>query len=262
MPTTAERLNNAPNTEPSNDKEPLEIREFSSLNDVAKNYIATTNRAIEDAKKNRTDINAALKEVDKLYIEDNFVKEEAELCAILSNAKLFMEAEKRMQKIRDKLDSTNDQKKIKELKRELRKEKDSVIPFNHQVRDFLFENGDFITPSEMKSLLAKMNKGLTGPFEKLINGFGAEVAVFNFIKDMPGVIARPATDLEDAKGVDIVITSPRRVELDVKSGGNQGDGMGNVNELDIDRSDLEVASFELTSVGKRKVRTLITTLLN
>ena len=259
MPSTVESLQKNP--EPLSDKEPLEIRKFSSLNDVAKNYTTTISKAIQNAHKNHTNVNAALKEIDKLYIEDNFVKEEADLCAILSNVKLFLDVEKRMQKIRDGLASTNDQKQIRELKQELRNEKQIVISFNHQVRDFLFENGDFISPSEMKSLLAKMNNGITGPFEKLINGFGAEVAVFNLIKEMPDVAARPATDMEDAKGVDIVITSPRRTELDIKSGGNQGDGMGRTNELDIDRGDLEGDSFELTPIAKRRVTTELITLL-
>jgi hypothetical protein len=78
---------------------------------------------------------------------------------------------------------------------------------------------------------------------------------------MPDVAARPATDMEDARGVDIVITSPRRTELDIKSGGNQGDGMGRTNELDIDRGDLEGDSFELTPIAKRRVTTELITLL-
>ncbi len=251
MPITKDRLSSKP--EPVSGKEPLEIREFSSLYDVAKNYTETIKKTIEKTRQNNEDTNAALEEVDKLYIEDNFVKEEADLCAILSNVKLFLDVDERMQKIRDEKNKTKDPKRERELDQQLRLEKNTIIPFNHQVRDFLLENGDFISPVQMSSLLAKMNNGITAPFDRLIIGLQAEVAVLNLIKEIPDITARPATELEDARGVDIVISSPQLLELDIKTGGGQGDGLGRQNELDIDRNNLNNRSFELTPLGKHEV---------
>ncbi len=245
-----------------------------AVSDYFKDVQSARQRAIEERHPNPS---AAAKEfVYKKHVEGAEFKELGKLCEILFLAPLAADIQERLDPINDELSNLNNryrdresrppevQLRIAELKKLKKPLLDSMMPFNHLLRDFVIDNGDHISHENLENWLSKANNNVPGPFKKILSGFAVEAACNRFVmQGLAGedIACRKSTIEEDKAGIDMVIIyQGREINVDVKTGGNIADGLGKVSELDIERN--EVSGFDISPNARiaiaRRIRNMLT----
>lgn len=141
---------------------------------------------------------------------------------------------------RNSLDWHRNRKEIQTLKQ-------AIMPYNHKLRDFLLENGSVLDFETMQQWLSRAMGEKSATAGKILSGFQAEVATALLLSES-GLSVRMSTIEEDLKKIDLVYQedghAPKKV--DVKTGGNQGDGIasGVDQEIDIERQWLDGFSIK------------------
>jgi hypothetical protein len=116
--------------------------------------------------------------------------------------------------------------------------KENIISFNHRLRDVIALTADVVPRKRMESWLGRFMGDNPVEAEKIIAGMGAEVAVYRVAVREFGSVNVKLSDVEqDKRGVDLLVrTNASWKEIDVKTGGNQGGGLGRSHEVDVDRA--------------------------
>ena len=119
-------------------------------------------------------------------------------------------------------------------------EKDKIIDFNHRLRELIVLIADTIPRAKIEDWLG-IFMGSPVEAKKIVAGMGAEVAVYRaVVRKIGPEYVRLCTADEDKKGVDLVFSfNGITRKIDVKTGGNQGDGNGELHQVDIDQRWIE-----------------------
>lgn len=118
------------------------------------------------------------------------------------------------------------------------KYKEEIIKFNHKLRDLIVQIADVVPRQQLESWLSIFMQQNSREAKKIVAGMGAEVAVYRAALAEFGLANVKLSDEEqDLSGVDLLV----RVDglwrkIDVKTGGNQGGGMGRLHEVDVDQT--------------------------
>lgn len=200
-------------------------------------------------------------ELMKRYVNDAEFRELGELCNLLALFPIFAAQQQKHEELfmqsRSLFHSTDPSEKLEatKMRHEMYQIRDSLIGFNHMLRDFLIENGSHVGKLELEDWFTKMNRNVPGPAKAIIRGVAAEAAVIRFIQkhgEEHDLRVRPATTEEDRKGIDMVVVSDGRIKkIDVKTGGQMSFGITGNEEVNVDARQLK--NFDLDPDGQRDV---------
>lgn len=129
-----------------------------------------------------------------------------------------------------------------------------ILPFNHMLRELIDTFADAVSRKQIEDTIEKALSGAGGTARKIVAGMGTEVAVARLAREVFGEgNVRLSTQQEDARGVDIVImVEGKEIQVDVKTGGNSGDGHGSYKEVDVRQDQLE--GFDVLSDQKQYIK--------
>jgi hypothetical protein len=129
-----------------------------------------------------------------------------------------------------------------------------ILPFNHMLRELIDTFADVVSRETIEDTIEKALSGAGGTARKIVAGMGTEVAVARVARELFGPKnVRLSTQQEDAKGIDIVImVGGKEIQVDVKTGGNIGDGHGSHKEVSVDQDQLK--GFDVLSDQKQDIK--------
>jgi len=193
--------------------------------------------------------------LEKDLVENAEFRQTGDLSDILLSSRAAAGIQERLDSLREaqrgaerkSLDWHRNRKEIQTLKR-------AIMPYNHKLRDFLLENGSVLDFATMHQWISRAMGEKSATAGKILSGFQAEVATALLLSES-GLSVRMSTIDEDLKKIDLVYQeaggAPKKV--DVKTGGNQGDGLANGvdQEIDIERQWLN--GFSIKSEFKQSV---------
>lgn len=217
--------------------------EVSMFFRAQKRYLS---KALEDRVQN-PQLQARIN-LEKDLVENAEFRQTGDLSDILLNSPTAASIQERLDLARDALRNTEEgsiewhhqKRTIKTLTR-------AIMPYNHKIRDFLLENGFVLDFETMHQWISRAMGEKSATSGRIMAGFQAEVGFFLLLEE-EGFDVRMSTIDEDLEDIDVVYQSASGLseKINVKTGGNQGDGIakGRVKQVNIEREWLDGFSIK------------------